>query len=732
MRSVIGMPAIFISYRRHDSVGNARNLHYRLAAEYGKGALFFDRNDIHGGSDFPDEIARALDAAKVLLALIGPGWLEAKDEDGRRRVDDPKDYVRREIARALERGIKVIPVLLENASFPSAAALPGLLRPFCDKNAHHQRGNTDEFDLQFQKLVELLDAEDGIPAKIPKRAVLLELENGRIADGPAGDKAAGFPGLPVRRLGIPWRNTNVRDNVDALLNWRSGLTDLEGREGELRRLHAWATSGHPLGVLAITGEGGVGKTRLAFQFAQQLRDLGGWEAGQWNNPDKPRAFFAGEHGTLLVIDYPEENQAALQELPNTLNAMVEPSVALRILLLTRNPRYAQSVSEAAGIHAEPPLALAPLPPTRKDGWRLFSTGWRRLRDIKRLSVQEPPLDEKAFRDWQQAHPLNERPLFIIAQALNLIEQPGATRLQGPDVVKSLVNREHRHLKEEARKRGLHPLALVLPQALAAIAKGLTARQIHALSQQPGFENLLPDYDTLRETTVWRKNADGSEALPGLELDILAACLLAQVMDRGDDGPGAWLYAVLALAEDPEITTSRLGRLIHDATVTLGLHWPLDGLVQAVSGDAEHCRSLDAGLSRDYLERTLIPLAIAVSRTLAESTDEPEDQAGHLNNLSIRLAESGERAEGLAAIRRAVAIREQLAEGNFAAYGPDLAQSLAVLSMRQREAGEDEEARASLERARAAVEPFAVEGTPNADILNWIQKLLEQLGSKQQD
>jgi len=80
----------------------------------------------------------------------------------------------------------------------------------------------------------------------------------------------------------------------------------------------------------------------------------------------------------------------------------------------------------------------------------------------------------------------------------------------------------------------------------------------------------------------------------------------------------------------------------------------------------------------------------------------------------------------------VEIREQLAERNFAAYGPALGQSLAVLSMRQREAGEIEAARESLERARASVEPFAEERTSNADLLSAIIQLMDKLDSDRQE
>ena len=104
---------------------------------------------------------------------------------------------------------------------------------------------------------------DGKNAK--NRAVCLDVNNGIIVTGYVDGDVNLFQGMAPQRLTIPWRK-DVRDNVDALLNWRSGLTELVGRDTELKQLHHWASSRYPMGVLTLTGEGGVGKTRLAFEF----------------------------------------------------------------------------------------------------------------------------------------------------------------------------------------------------------------------------------------------------------------------------------------------------------------------------------------------------------------------------------------------------------------------------------------------------------------------------------
>jgi hypothetical protein len=95
---------IFISYRRSDAGGHARALHEYLSGRFGDARIFFDRSTIEGGDVFPETIRNGVERCAVLIALIGPGWLEAKGgADGGRRLDDEHDFVRQEIALALER-----------------------------------------------------------------------------------------------------------------------------------------------------------------------------------------------------------------------------------------------------------------------------------------------------------------------------------------------------------------------------------------------------------------------------------------------------------------------------------------------------------------------------------------------------------------------------------------------------------------------------------------------------
>jgi hypothetical protein len=136
---------IFISYRRDDASYPAGRLYDRLCAHFGQNRLFMDV-DMVPGIDFIEEIEKNVGSCDVLIAIIGKCWLNADDEEGKRRLDQPEDYVRLEIATALKRGIRVIPVLVGDASMPRPGELPDDLQPLTRRNAlsvSHDRFRAD-------------------------------------------------------------------------------------------------------------------------------------------------------------------------------------------------------------------------------------------------------------------------------------------------------------------------------------------------------------------------------------------------------------------------------------------------------------------------------------------------------------------------------------------------------------------------------------------------------------
>jgi TIR domain len=123
----LSKPAIFISYRRTDTRWFAATLCTRINQRLPGLSVFLDVASIEPGLDFEAALASTLDRAQVLLALIGRNWLTAQDQGGRRRLDLETDWVRVELARALEKGIRVIPVLVDGADMPSPEFLPSPL-----------------------------------------------------------------------------------------------------------------------------------------------------------------------------------------------------------------------------------------------------------------------------------------------------------------------------------------------------------------------------------------------------------------------------------------------------------------------------------------------------------------------------------------------------------------------------------------------------------------------------
>jgi TIR domain len=126
---------IFISYRREESRWSARSLYDRLSAHFDRKQIFMDIDAIALGDDFVKAIEKTVGECDVLIAVIGAHWLTSKDEHDARRLDNAEDFVRREIATALKREIRVIPVLVDGALMPRSTELPDDLKPLIRRNA---------------------------------------------------------------------------------------------------------------------------------------------------------------------------------------------------------------------------------------------------------------------------------------------------------------------------------------------------------------------------------------------------------------------------------------------------------------------------------------------------------------------------------------------------------------------------------------------------------------------
>lgn len=128
------MSGVFVSYRRDDRPGFAGRLSEALEGAFGAERVFRDIEDIRPGEDFVATIHSRLQSVDVVLAMIGPAWLDAR-KDGTRRLDDPDDFVRIEIESALASGKPVWPVLVGGAIMPAERDLPEAIRGLARRQA---------------------------------------------------------------------------------------------------------------------------------------------------------------------------------------------------------------------------------------------------------------------------------------------------------------------------------------------------------------------------------------------------------------------------------------------------------------------------------------------------------------------------------------------------------------------------------------------------------------------
>ena len=137
---------VFISYRRSDAGPYARLLQVQLTQHLPGTPVFMDLDSIDAGTDFAEAIEAGVESCRILLALIGPRWFTTSDEEGRRRLDDPDDYVRFEIRTALDRGARVIPVLVDGATMPKRQELPDDLAKLARLNALQMSYDRYQYD----------------------------------------------------------------------------------------------------------------------------------------------------------------------------------------------------------------------------------------------------------------------------------------------------------------------------------------------------------------------------------------------------------------------------------------------------------------------------------------------------------------------------------------------------------------------------------------------------------
>lgn len=319
MSDQLAPDTIFISYRRDDSSYAAGWVHARLKRAWPGDVVFLDVHSIRAGQDFPERLRTALDQSRVVLVCIGPQWLNARDTDGQRRLDDPKDFVRLEIAHGLARAARgeceVIPVFLDGmhgfGSVPgqSGNELPDAIATLASKNGVLVRRPPDtdaDITLLIEQLADILN-------------VVLPV---RFADP-----------LPSAKHQLP-----------------SPPIDFTGREAELIELRAAVRSGDA--ICSLHGMAGTGKTALALKLADELKgdypdgqiylDLKGVSRHSTSGPGEEPLTSVEVMSHVIHAEHPEEK---LPDRKADLEARYRTVLAgKRVLLLLDNAKDAAQVA----------------------------------------------------------------------------------------------------------------------------------------------------------------------------------------------------------------------------------------------------------------------------------------------------------------------------------------------------------------------------------------------------
>jgi hypothetical protein len=189
------MSTVFISYRRESASGEARALFNDLAAQLGHDSVFMDVDSIALGRDFRGVLQETLGSCDVMLVLIDRNWADAKDERGRPRLENPRDYVRLEIEAALKRNIIVTPVLVQGAQVPDSEQLPPEITDLAYRNGFELSHGRWESDVR--EMVRRLD--------------LAESKKGKEADAASSSSARNQATKVIEKpgRGIPFYRTNM-------------------------------------------------------------------------------------------------------------------------------------------------------------------------------------------------------------------------------------------------------------------------------------------------------------------------------------------------------------------------------------------------------------------------------------------------------------------------------------------------------------------------------------------
>src|SRR5262245_14896513 len=338
------MSQIFISYRREDSAGYAGRLRESLERRLGKGAVFRDVDALEPGQDFVDTIAIRLRDASACLVLIGREWLDAEDASGRRRLTQQHDYVRLEIATALEQPkMRVIPVLVEGTRMPATEELPETIQGLARRQAVSLRD--ESWDEDVKRFVTALDRRSWIQRyRLALAASAAVVVVGALA-------VAQFVGPQVSPVAETTTNVRSTEPVAAPAAPSTSPSTTAGRPEDalLKRegpQDQEPLTGAPRNVVARGGPASSPATPLAGRAAQPPRTGSGRTGGASTPPS---------------INPTGQSSVPASSIANDLGVVSPPTPVRRNDdVVTRQPAAATATPPAAA--AAPPAVVIPPKP----------------------------------------------------------------------------------------------------------------------------------------------------------------------------------------------------------------------------------------------------------------------------------------------------------------------------------------------------------------------------------
>lgn len=237
--------AVFINYRGEDSHSYGALLYHALSSRFGEDLVFLDAESIPAGADFAEELLSRVRSARVLLAVIGPRWLTATDRmTGQRRIDDPADWLRRELAAAFTAHVRVIPVLTDQAALPHEADLPADIGALSRCQCRYLRRREPGADLA-RIVADLASLDPDLAAAAHRRDAV---QRERI------DAVGGVAEQLAQAVGARWRREEerrqIQDPFPLPVRWRLAPDGYTDHWANISRVPAGATAG----PLALTGQ----------------------------------------------------------------------------------------------------------------------------------------------------------------------------------------------------------------------------------------------------------------------------------------------------------------------------------------------------------------------------------------------------------------------------------------------------------------------------------------------